>query len=246
MTIPLGKLKAPPAYQVVSEALQRLILAGALKPGDPLPPEVELAGRFGVNRSTMREGIRALESAGLVGREGRKRLVVTVPRHADLAPGLSRAMIMQEVTFREVWQVANTLEPLVAELAAAKADAADIAALAANVAAMAERVADGRSPAALDLEFHTLLAEATGNRVLLLAREPIGLLLFSTFETIRPEIPQAALRNLEAHQSILAAVEARDAMVAREWMQKHMRDLMRGWLLGGHGMDSRIDPALTF
>ncbi len=38
----------------------------------------------------------------------------------------------------------------------------------------------------------------------------------------------------------------RDAMVAREWMQKHMRDLMRGWLLGGHGMDSRIDPALTF
>lgn len=35
-------------------------------------------------------------------------------------------------------------------------------------------------------------------------------------------------------------------MVAREWMQKHMRDLMRGWLLGGHGMDSRIDPALTF
>ena len=35
-------------------------------------------------------------------------------------------------------------------------------------------------------------------------------------------------------------------MVAREWMQKHMRDLMRGWLLGCHGMDSRIDPALTF
>ena len=31
-------------------------------------------------------------------------------------------------------------------------------------------------------------------------------------------------------------------MVAREWMQKHMR----GWLLSGHGMDSRIDPALIF
>ena len=75
----IGKLKAPPAYQIISTELQRMILAGTLKPGDPLPPETELAERFGVNRSTLREGVRQLETEGLVSREGRKRLIVTIP-----------------------------------------------------------------------------------------------------------------------------------------------------------------------
>ena len=106
-------------------------------------------------------------------------------------------------------------------------------------------VAADESPVHLDMEFHALLAECAGNKVLLLSREPVGLLLFSAFETIRPELEQAAKRNLDAHRQILAAVKARDPMIAREWMHRHMRDLMRGWILGGHDIDSQIDPAIT-
>jgi DNA-binding FadR family transcriptional regulator len=242
----IDKLRAPPAYQVVSTELQRLILEGALKPGDPLPPEVELAERFGVNRSTVREGIRQLESEGMVSREGRKRLVVTIPRHEDLAPRMARAMVLQQVTFRELWQVANQLEPLAAELAASAISEADLARLASNVEAMGAAIEAGESPAALDMEFHTLMAECTGNRVLLLAREPVGIMLYTAFEQIRPRIEQAAQRNLEAHRQIVAAVERRDAIVAREWMQKHLRDLMRGWLMSGCEMDARIEPGSDY
>ena len=118
----IARLKTPPAYQVVYTQLQRLIIGGDLRPGDPLPPETELAQRFAVNRSTIREGVRQLESEGLVSREGRKRLVVSVPAHGDFTPRLSRALVMQEVTFRELWQVASLLEPVAAELAALEGD----------------------------------------------------------------------------------------------------------------------------
>lgn len=239
----IEKLKVPPAYQAVSSELQRLIVEGHLKPGDPMPAETDLAERFGVNRSTIREGIRQLESEGLVTREGRKRLIVSVPGSGSLSPRLTRAMVMQQVTFRELWQVAIELEPLSAELAAGALTAERLKRLADNVAQMERVVEADESPAELDMEFHALLAEFTGNRVLVLAREPVGVLLYSAFESMRPRIEQAARRNLEAHQRVVAALEARDPIVAREWMQKHLRDLMRGWLLAGCDMDARIEAS---
>ena len=48
-----------PAYQMVAEAIEREILSGRLRPGDPIGTEAELVRQFGVNRSTVREGIRA-------------------------------------------------------------------------------------------------------------------------------------------------------------------------------------------
>lgn len=241
----LGKLKVPPAYQAVSTELQRHILSGALKPGEPLPSEVELAATFGVNRSTVREGIRQLESEGLVRREGRKRLLVTVPHHADLAPRTTRALVMHEVTFRELWDVANALEPLAAGLAAKNATEEDIAAAHKNLEQTAAVIDKGMSPGALDLEFHTLISTFAKNRALLLSREPVGLLLYPAFEAIRPQLPQSPKRLLDAHREIVAALERRDAEHAVLWMNKHVHDLKRGWQMAKLGLDDRIDPTLT-
>ncbi|MBL6430131.1 MAG: winged helix-turn-helix transcriptional regulator [Maritimibacter sp.] len=49
-------LSAPPAYQVVSREIRKLILSGSLQPGEPFPSELSLAEKLGVNRSTVREG----------------------------------------------------------------------------------------------------------------------------------------------------------------------------------------------
>ena len=45
------------------------IVARSLRTGDALPSETDLARQFGVNRSTIREAIRELETHGLLGRE---------------------------------------------------------------------------------------------------------------------------------------------------------------------------------
>ena len=54
-----------PAYKAVSAAIERAILGGALPTGSALPTETELAERFGVHRSTVREAIRQVEQEGL-------------------------------------------------------------------------------------------------------------------------------------------------------------------------------------
>src|SRR5262245_7205567 len=78
------KLALAPASRQVSASVSDLISSGKLRPGDLLPTEMELALQLGVNRSTIREGLRALEHEGLVRRDG-KRLRVAIPHYADLA-----------------------------------------------------------------------------------------------------------------------------------------------------------------
>ena len=109
-----------PAYGRVAAAIEQKILDRSLRPGDPLPTETDLAGQFGVNRSTVREALRRLESAGLVGRDsGAKRLRVTRPGHADTASRVSRALTLDEVTFIELWEAMLAVAPRTAALAAA-------------------------------------------------------------------------------------------------------------------------------
>lgn len=239
----IEKLNVPPAYQLVSNELRRNILAGALRPGDPLPSELELATRFGVNRSTVREGIRQLESDGLVRRESRKRLLVNVPSHLDLTPRTARALVMGDVTFDELWNVCRVLEPLAAKLAAANASEEEVRRLNDNVERTRQAVDNGKSPGILDLEFHTMVSQAGHNQALLLAREPVGSLLYPAFEDLHPTLPQAAGRLVEAHSRIAKAIAKRNAVEAETWAAKHIEDFRRGWLLSKLPLDHRIDPA---
>lgn len=238
----IERLKLPPAYQAVSLELQRRILSGALKPGDALPSETQLAERFGVNRSTVREGIRQLESEGLVRREGRKRLLVAVPSPQDVAHRHTRNLVMHEVTFRELWDVANVLEPLAAELAAVNLTADELRALGENIERTIAAAASGASPTALDIEFHAMICQGARNRALLLAREPIGLLLFPAFEVIRPDLPQSPKRLIDAHRKIYDALKRRDPHDARTWAAKHIADLRRGWELLRRDLDTKVSP----
>lgn len=238
--VEITKINVPPAYQVVSEELQRLIIEGQLKPGDQMPSEIELASRFGVNRSTVREGIRQLESEGLLRREGRKRLLITIPGQEDITPRMERALLMHDVRFSELWEVAYALEPVSAARAAERASDAHIALLETNVAAMAEAVGTGGAADRLDAEFHNILADSTGNRALLLSREPIGQLLFRPYVELGEIVKQAPQRNLEAHREILQAVKSRDAEWAATWMRRHIEDLRRGWTLAGRSPDDSI------
>jgi GntR family transcriptional repressor for pyruvate dehydrogenase complex len=238
----LGRLSAPPAYQLVSQELRRLILSGGLKLGDPFPSEHALAERLGVNRSTVREGIRQLEADGLVSREGRKRLYVSVPELAQISPRTTDALILSEVTFGDLWEVSRELEPLAARLAAERRNDDQISALKLNLEVMRPEVALGRLTGKTDLAFHGLVAAAAGNAALLMARESVGQLLYPAFEEFEAQLPQAGIRQLHAHTEIIAGIERRDGAYAEMWMARHIDDLKRGWQLVKLPMGKRISP----
>lgn len=241
MPLAIQALRLSPAYELIFQELEQRILAGVLKPGDRLPVESDLAASFGVNRSTVREGIRLLEREGLLRRVNGKRLVVSVPHYRDLAPRAIRALVMRRVTFIELWDVAVVTEPLTAQLAAEHATPADVTALEDNLRRSHAALAAGLSPAEIDTEFHALITRAARNRVLELAREPVGLLLYPAFERLIPLLAQSGVRMQEAHGHVVAAIRDGKPDVAAEWMRKHLRDFRRGYEMAGLPLDMVID-----
>lgn len=245
-----SRLQIAPAYKQVSLEIERSILSGQLQPGMPLPTEQSLAERFGVHRSTVREAIRQVEQEGLLQRREGRRLFVALPGLYDLAPRAARMLLLQQTTFEELWQVAVTLEPLAAQLAAGHATPEDLDALAHNTDATAALQAQGDATpdlntrlVALDVEFHALVGRASHNRPLMLAREPISLLYNPTLLQIHERLPQSRARNLQAHRAILEALRQGDAAAAAEWTRKHMVDFRRGFEMTGLDMKTPIAKA---
>lgn len=245
-----GKLERLPAYRLVYDAIEGQILSGRLRVGDPLPPETLLAGQFGVNRSTVREGIRLLEQSGLVARDGGKRPRISSPHFLDLASSASRALILHSVTFRELWDASMIVEPAIAEKAARGISAEMLAIAEASIAQMSAAVtaieagepADVDAFVMLDRDFHEILADAAGNRVLALAHEPVTSLFIPAGRLILPRL-KTYRRVLDAHRYILKCVAEHDAAGAMTWMRKHMDDFRRAYELTNLSLDASLDAA---
>jgi len=240
-------LRREPAYKAVCGVMEQHILSGRLKPGTALPTELEIAAQFGVNRSTVREAIRQLEQEGLVERRGGKKLFVALPGLFDLAPRAARSLTLHQVTFQELWETAVVVEPEAARLAALRGDDDDFTQISANVAAcrgtldLPGDTFAVRRHSALDVEFHALVARASGNRSLMLAREPFSLLYRPALTLLQTALPQSAARNVHAHEVILTALRKREAGRAQEWMRKHLVDFRNGFLQAGLPMDAPVD-----
>jgi len=222
------RISTPPAYRIVYDMIEQQIMDGRLKLGDVLPSETQMAEQFGINRSTVREGIRLLEESGLVFRRSPKRLEVSAPRMGELARRTSRALKLHQVTFLEMWEVALTVEPMTARFAAERATAEDLDLLNRNIEAMESAIEDSEAVVNLDIEFHDLLAQASGNRVLALAREPISLLFLPAGRAILPRL-RTEKRILDAHKLIAGAIEDGKPSIAETWMRKHIEDFRRGF-----------------
>lgn len=237
------RVTAVPAYRIVYEAIEKQILMGRLGAGDQLPTETDLAEQFGLARHTIREGLRLLEESGLVSREGGRRLFVRAPHYAELAPRVSRALIMQRVTIEELWEASMSLEPSAAMRAASRIDDALIEQLEENLRLTQEAYAAGNPIIDLDLEFHTLIAEVAGNKALLLAREPISQLFYPALEVLFAHPLNADVgprRLIEAHRHILDGLTARDSTAAERWMRRHIVDFRRGYALCGFDLQDAV------
>jgi len=242
------RVEIRPAYKVVSDAIELEILNGNLSPGAQLPTETELSRQFGLTRHTVREGIRILEQGGLVRRKAGRRLFVVLPSHGELAPRASRTLIMQRVSFRDLWEVALELETSAVRLAADRISDNHLIRLRENIEEMNEAIQENASIVRLDVEFHSIIAEATGNQVLLLARGPMSLLFYPTLRRLfkHPKTKKLAPRRLlEAHRRILDGLERSDSKFATDWMHKHIVDFRRGYDYCGFDIDGKVSVSAT-
>ncbi len=229
-----------PIFRQVALALQQKILSGELQPGERLPAETALASENGIHRSTVREAIRSLEQMGLVLREpGKRKLFVSTPDTQEQSRRLITPMVMNGVTFEEIWEAINALDPAAAEAAAQRRSTDDLKALEDNVSRTRAAKDDPDELVRLDIEFHELIAIAANNRVIQALRLPISDLFYPSFQAVMSGL-KASERLLTAHEKILQAIKWGDVDEARDWMVKHLNDFRKGYELAS--LDMR-DPA---
>ena len=204
--------------------LGQQIDAGALRPGDRLPTEAQLALGHGVSRTVVREAVHQLKSRQLVvSRQGSGVFVAVPAPNQPLAFDPSVLGSMHAVV--HVVEVRRVLEGEMAGLAAERATRTQVATMRRALKAIDEAVANGRDGAAEDLAFHRAVGEATGNPQFRLL---LGFLEQYLFEAMRitrgndarhADFMEAVRRE---HRAIFEAIATGDPAAARRAAQAHM------------------------
>ena len=217
------------AWEIVLQHIEADLLAGRLGPGDHLPAERTLAGELGVGRSSVREALRVLEVLGLIRTQtgsGPQSGAIIVARPSGGMSSLMRLQLAaQGFDVRDVVKTRLVLEAaVVTELASAPA--ADVGPAVELLDAMDAR---GHLTEAefltLDAAFHLALAEASGNLVIAAMMAGLRHSVESYVLAGVPNLPswaETSNRLQHEHRGIVAAIEARDAELARSRVHEHI------------------------
>lgn len=211
-------------YEEVAAQIHRLITEGRLRPGDHLPPERELAERFGVSRTSVRDAIRVLELMGLLEPRQGEGTVVRDLSPDSLVNPLASLLVRSRTMLADLWDVRKMIEPAVAARAAVQASADDLVALEQIFLRQQDKVRQGQMAIDEDSEFHYAIATAANNRVVLRVLDVLMDLLRESRERSL-QVTGRLQRSLQGHRRILDAIRRRDAAAAEVAMHQHLGEI---------------------
>ena len=188
------------AYSLILEAID----VGVYKPGDRLV-ESDLADRFGVSRTPIREALQRLETQSLLTRDGRS-LIVSSLDHSQMA---------------ELYIVRAELEGLAANLAAKHATSEEIKVLQDMVESDRKLISDPSSLARSNRRFHKQIHLASHNRFLIKQLDLVHRSMALMATTSLAADGRGAVA-VEEHQAIVTAIANRDSTEASEKLRDHI------------------------
>jgi DNA-binding GntR family transcriptional regulator len=188
------------AYSLILEAID----VGVYKPGDRLV-ESDLADRFGVSRTPIREALQRLETQSLLTRDGRS-LIVSSLDHSQMA---------------ELYIVRAELEGLAANLAAKHATSEEIKVLQDMVDSDRKLISDPSSLARSNRRFHKQIHLASHNRFLIKQLDLVHRSMALMATTSLAADGRGAVA-VEEHQAIVTAIANGDSTEASEKLRDHI------------------------
>ncbi len=225
------QIKTRRVVEEICEQIRNRLSSGALKPGDKLPAERELALEFKVSRPAVREALRTLEISGVVSlQKGVKGgTFIRDGNPAMLTQSLQDLMFLGRVTLRSLAEARVLINGLVIRLACERATEEDFQAIEDNIAYI-ESSDDILHRANAGVLFFRLIAKATRNEVLMMLVDSLSdiirVVIDRTGRVARPEL-------VAVRKRILKAMRARDADTAIKAMNEYLSVVH-------HGMDA--DP----
>ncbi len=220
-------MNKPRITDIIAHKLEMMILEGALKPGEKLPPERKLAEKFGVSRPTLREAKKILIAKGLLrARHGGGNYV-----GENLTPSLTDPLLeifrkRPEMRY-EMLEMRHALEELAAYFAAQRRTEVDIQIIQERYDTMLEMHGrpDPREEAKADTEFHLAIAEAADNIVLLHIMRGLDTLLLESisFNLDKLYTKSGVFETLkQQHHAMMTAVVDGQPDQARQAAHDHL------------------------
>lgn len=217
---------------VTDEAIEKIkgmIVSGALRPGDRLPKESELAAELGLSRNSLREAVRALSLIRILDvRQGDGTYVTSLDPQLLLEALSFVVDFHRDDTVLEFLAVRRILEPAATAMAAARIPVEELDVLEGKLDALGPQPSVEELVAS-DLEFHRGIVQGSGNSVLCSLLD--GLSGPTTRARVWRGLTQedAVSRTLQEHRAILGALRDRDAEAARSWATVHVASVEQ-WL----------------
>ena len=219
------------SHELVLDQIEEQILAGALRVGDRLPGERDLASHLQVSRSAVREAIRGLEAQGVVrssvGSGKDAGTVVSALPSAALTRLLRLHVALANFPMADVVDARVMLERSSATLAADNAGADELKPIREALEGMDEPGVGRERFNDLDTAFHVAIAEASGNRLVadmtIALRDSMRRPILRALEVMGSEWETVAEQLRADHHAIFEAIESGDGALAADRVDQHIR-----------------------
>lgn len=208
--VDVSTFKPVPRSSVVHHIMEQIkdaMASGALRRGDRLPPEPQLAEELQVSRASLREVLKVLESLGILEtRRGAGTFIAKKPKQ-QVADSLLFLLLLEDGTEDQLVELRYVLETSFTKLAQQRVQPRHLAALEASIAELERAIERGEVDVDIDIAFHRTVLEATGNPFVI----QVGT---SIFELFRESMGRGVRTNSAAavahHRMIVDALRCKD------------------------------------
>ena len=211
------------AAQSVADQMMDLIFAKELLPGHELPSEGDLAGLFGVGKSSVREALRSLEALGVVDIRHGKRAVVRQPSSEAMAKMYKFLIFSSRSGLDDILEFRSILETEAVVFAAQRRTEEQLKAIKDALDTFVESL-NGPQEVFIDNDmlFHISIAEAVGNIVLSYTLHAYREVIRESIQRLFIPLEQRSSEGLlKRHVNIYECIAAKDPAGAKEAMQVH-------------------------
>jgi GntR family transcriptional repressor for pyruvate dehydrogenase complex len=222
-TLPFTAIQQTPVSKQVSEQIKTLIIEGNLKPGDKLPSERELSRSLGVGRLSLREGLRILESMGMIetkyGVKGGS--YVSAVGIDDLTRKFSDLLRLGNITIDTLYEARLEIGLISVKFFIKRGNDEDLGKLETCVKEQEALLKRGLRTRGKNLDFHRLLAEGSKNPVFIFIQTAL-LQVIRQFLSQFENPHQHSKKLLTANKRILKCLKEKDIAGASNAMRNYV------------------------
>lgn len=208
-------------YEDVAGRLEEEILFSDYKDQEKLPSEQELAEKYNVSRNVVRESLKLLKERGLVESRNGLGSYITKPGGENLSAIMTRMIIIDHISYKDIYETRSILEMAACEKAALSATEEQLQEMEELLEKLKDRGLSVRERRETDFEFHIAIARAAGNPLLVSMVEAMRNVFIWMIEKgilLQGGIEDAIVR----HARILEALRERDPELAKASMHSHL------------------------